>query len=380
MMFSWRGWLRVNNKIYIFIGSKKDFEIFLDKKISKGEEICYFMELIKDYNANLRQQHAYLHGTIDVKNLVVHADDYASVYEHVIQNFITIVTTNHDVDTTFLHNPPQRVLDSLQVSFPDNIEYVYTDYKEINRDVLKEIWKRLSTDIVGQEKAKKSIVSNLFRLTNLSYNKPVVIMFLGDSGIGKTETAKAISNVLGGNLLRVQFSMMQTAEGYNYVFGAEHSKSSFAKDLMSRESNVVLIDEFDKVNPNYYNAFYQMFDEGVYIDTNYKVDLSRCIIICTSNFMSEADVIKSMGMPIFSRFDDFIHFEYLSVDEKETILDRIYTTYLENFSEEEKTLANNSDIYEWHKDNLHRFKNVRIIKSRVEKAINDMLINNLISE
>lgn len=380
MMFSWRGWLRVNNKIYIFIGSKKDFEIFLDKKISKGEEICYFMELIKDYNANLRQQHAYLHGTIDVKNLVVHADDYASVYEHVIQNFITIVTTNHDVDTTFLHNPPQRVLDSLQVSFPDNIEYVYTDYKEINRDVLKEIWKRLSTDIVGQEKAKKSIVSNLFRLTNLSYNKPVVIMFLGDSGIGKTETAKAISNVLGGNLLRVQFSMMQTAEGYNYVFGAEHSKSSFAKDLMSRESNVVLIDEFDKVNPNYYNAFYQMFDEGVYIDTNYKVDLSRCIIICTSNFMSEADVIKSMGMPIFSRFDDFIHFEYLSVDEKETILDRIYTTYLENFSEEEKTLVNNSDIYEWHKDNLHRFKNVRIIKSRVEKAINDMLINNLISE
>ena len=380
MMFSWRGWLRVNNKIYIFIGSKKDFEIFLDKKISKGEEICYFMELIKDYNANLRQQHAYLHGTIDVKNLVVHADDYASVYEHVIQNFITIVTTNHDVDTTFLHNPPQRVLDSLQVSFPDNIEYIYTDYKEINRDVLKEIWKRLSTDIVGQEKAKKSIVSNLFRLTNLSYNKPVVIMFLGDSGIGKTETAKAISNVLGGNLLRVQFSMMQTAEGYNYVFGAEHSKSSFAKDLMSRESNVVLIDEFDKVNPNYYNAFYQMFDEGVYIDTNYKVDLSRCIIICTSNFMSEADVIKSMGIPIFSRFDDYIHFEYLSVDEKETILDRIYTTYLENFSEEEKTLVNNSDIYEWHKDNLHRFKNVRIIKSRVEKAINDMLINNLISE
>lgn len=380
MMFSWRGWLRVNNKIYIFIGSKKDFEIFLDKKISKGEEICYFMELIKDYNANLRQQHAYLHGTIDVKNLVVHADDYASVYEHVIQNFITIVTTNHDVDTTFLHNPPQRVLDSLQVSFPDNIEYIYTDYKEINRDVLKEIWKRLSTDIVGQEKAKKSIVSNLFRLTNLSYNKPVVIMFLGDSGIGKTETAKAISNVLGGNLLRVQFSMMQTAEGYNYVFGAEHSKSSFAKDLMSRESNVVLIDEFDKVNPNYYNAFYQMFDEGVYIDTNYKVDLSRCIIICTSNFMSEADVIKSMGIPIFSRFDDFIRFEYLSVDEKETILDRIYTTYLENFSEEEKTLVNNSDIYEWHKDNLHRFKNVRIIKSRVEKAINDMIINNLISE
>lgn len=196
---------------------------------------------------------------------------------------------------------------------------------------MKEICKNFSTDVVGQEKAKKSIVSNLFRLSNPSYKKLVIIMFLGDYGIGKTETTKVISQVLGCNLLRVQFSMIQMTEGYNCIFSAEHSKSSFAKDLMSRESKVVLIDEFDKVNSNFYNAFYQMFDEGVYIDTNYKVDLSRCVIICTSNFISEEDVIKSMGTPIFSRFDDFVQFEYLSISEKETILDNIYTSYLENF-------------------------------------------------
>ena len=370
----------MNNKIYIFIGSKKDFEKFLDEKIVEGDEITYFMDLIKDYNANLRQQHAYLHGTIDVKNLIVHADDYASVFEHVIQNFVSIVTTNHDVDTTFLHNPPKRVIEALQASYDDKIEYEYTEYRDIDRTVLKEIRENISKEIVGQEKAKKSVVSNLFRLCNPSYKKPVVLMFLGDSGIGKTEMAKVISRVLGGNLLRVQFSMMQTIEGYNYVFGSEHSKSSFAKDLMSRESNVVLIDEFDKVNPNFYNAFYQMFDEGIYIDTNYKVDLSRCVIICTSNFMSEADVIKSMGMPIFSRLHDAIMFEYLSTSEKGIILDNIYNAYIENFSEEEKTIIRNSDIYQWHRDNLHRFKNVRIIKSRVEKAINDMLVEKFISD
>lgn len=370
----------MNNKIYIFIGSKKDFENFLDEKIIEGDEVTYFMDLIKDYNANLRQQHAYLHGTIEVKNLIVHADDYASVFEHVIQNFVSIVTTNHDVDTTFLHNPPKRVIEALQATYADKIEYDYTKYRDVDRDVLKEIWRNISTDIVGQKNAKKAIVSDLFRLCNPEHKKPVVIMFLGDSGIGKTETAKVISQVLGGNLLRIQFSMMQTVEGYNYVFGSEHSKSSFAKDLMSRESNVVLIDEFDKVNPNFYNAFYQMFDEGIYIDTNYKVDLSRCIIICTSNFMSETDVIKSMGMPIFSRFDDTIMFEYLSIAEKEIILDNTYNSYLQNFSEEEKEIIRSSNIYHWHKDNLGRFKNVRIIKSRVEKAINDMLVNKYIFE
>ena len=145
----------MNNKIYIFIGSKKDFENFLDEKITQGDEITYFMDLIKDYNANLRQQHAYLHGTIEVKNLIVHADDYASVFEHVIQNFISIVTTNHDVDTTFLHNPPKRVIEALQATYADKIEYDYTRYRDVDRDVLKEIWRNITTDIVGQKMPKK---------------------------------------------------------------------------------------------------------------------------------------------------------------------------------------------------------------------------------
>ena len=82
-------------------------------------------------------------------------------------------------------------------------------------------------------------------------------------------------------------------------------------------------------------------------------------------------------MPIFSRFDDAIMFEYLSLSEKEIILDNVYNSYLENFSEEEREIIRSSDIYQWHKNNLNRFKNVRIIKSRVEKAINDMLVSKL---
>lgn len=75
-----------------------------------------------------------------------------------------------------------------------------------------------------------------------------------------------------------------------------------------------------------------------------------------------------------------IMFEYLSLSEKETILEKIYNSYLQNFSEREKEAIRSSNIYQWHKDNLHRFKNVRIIKSRVEKAVNDMLVNKFIFE
>ena len=45
------------------------------------------------------------------------------------------------------------------------------------------------------------------------------------------------------------------------------------RDLLGRESNAVLLDEFEKVNHSLYNVFYQQFDEGLFIDTNYKVNI-----------------------------------------------------------------------------------------------------------
>lgn len=368
----------MNKNIYVFTGSKKDFEEFIYERIAPDEDVTYFMELIKDYNANLRQQHAYMHGIIDVENLIVAADDYASVFEHVIQNFINIVTTNHDVSNTYLHNPPKRVLEAIKVSYSDKIQYFGTEYVDIDISKLREIAKAIDTKIIGQDSAKRNIISNMYKLCNQSHSKPIVLLLLGDSGIGKTETAKVISSTLGGNLLRIQFSMMQTTEGYNYIFGAEHSKSSFAKDLLARETNIVLIDEFDKVNPVFYNAFYQLFDEGMFQDTNYKVDVSRCILLCTSNFMTEKEVIDKIGMPVFSRFDGMIKYEYLSDDEKIRFLDEVYEDYIRNHSADERRIIEESDIYEWHKRNISRFKNMRIIRSRLEKAINDLLIEEII--
>ena len=368
----------MNSNIYVFTGSKKDFENFLNEKIQVGDDITYFMELIKDYNANLRQEHAYLRDDIDVENLIVKSDDYASVFEHVIQNFITIVTTNHNVANTYLHNPPKRVMDALMVSYSDKITCRGTEYVDVDRSIVKQVWKTVNSEIVGQTKAKYSIVSNLYKLCNKNHVKPIVLMLLGDSGIGKTETAKVISSILGGNLLRIQFSMMQTNEGYNYIFGSEHSKSSFAKDLLSRESNIVLIDEFDKVNPTFYNAFYQLFDEGKYVDTNYCVDVSRCVFICTSNFMSEKEAIEKIGIPIFSRFDEVIKYEYLSNEEKIEILDSIYHSCFSNLLPDEQKIISESNIYNWHKENISRFKNVRIIKSKLEKAINALLVSKFI--
>ena len=112
---------------------------------------------------------------------------------------------------------------------------------EISLEKMREVYVNLGKDILGQGQCKKHIVSSMYRLSKNIDNKPAVLMLYGPSGVGKTESAKSISKTLGGELVRIQFSMMQTNEAYNYLFGSEHSKSSFARDMMSRESNVILV-------------------------------------------------------------------------------------------------------------------------------------------
>jgi len=69
------------------------------------------------------------------------------------------------------------------------------------------------------------------------------------------------------------------------------------RDLLGRESNAVLLDEFEKVNHSLYNVFYQQFDEGLFIDTNYEVDIRNGILILTSNFAAGQRSSRVSGLP-----------------------------------------------------------------------------------
>lgn len=360
-------------KIVIFNGSKRDFEKVIKERISKEDNTIPFMDLIQHYNARLRPNESgvgenALSRKIEVDNCIVRAEDYGSVLEHVLSNFVGIIALNHDVGTLYVQNPPKRVRKSLE-SYLDNIEYISSDYMEICREDLKTIYNNLRIDILGQEKCKKQIMSGLYRTVTKGNDKPVVLMLSGPSGVGKTETAKSISKSLGGKLLRIQFSMMQSNEAYNYIFGAEHSKGSFARDMMGRESNVVLIDEFDKVNPIFYNAFYELFDEGKYVDSNYEVDLKNAIFLCTCNFMSENEIKKVLGPAMYSRIGCCIEYMDLTVEQKNIIIEKWYDEIMEKLNEEEKNFIDNTDVLEWFKENANRYDNIRLLKTRLENAI-----------
>ena len=244
--------------------------------------------------------------------------------------------------------------------------------------MLKKVYSELCENVLGQKNCKQQIISGLYRLTAEKTEKPVVLMLYGPSGVGKTESAKSISRSLGGELLRVQFSMMQTEEAHNYVFGAGHAKSSLAKDMLGRESNVILIDEFDKVNPVFYNAFYELFDEGKYVDSNYSVDLKDTIFLCTCNFNSEEEIKRILGPAMYSRIGCCIEFEQLEKAQKEIIIRAWYDKVIERLEKDEKKAIEDTDILEWFLKNADRYDNIRLLKTRLENAIYNELTNEFI--
>lgn len=366
------------NHVVVFYGSKKDFEQLLHERIDVGEETVQFMELIQNYNSQLRPQ-TYGGRSVsskkvkEVDNCIVRSDDYGSVYEHVLSNFVSIVTLNYDIHTIYVHNPPKRVLNSLFASCGENIEYLYSDYVKIDRKILKQVKKRLDEDILGQTECKEQLLSGLYKLVSRSSGKPAVLMLYGPSGVGKTETAKCISKVLGGELLRVQFSMMQTAEAFNYVFGGEHSKGSFAKDMMARETNIILIDEFDKVESKFYNAFYELFDEGRYVDPNYEVDLHDTVFICTSNYRDETEIKNSLGPAMYSRIGCCIEYKFLAKEQKCIILRNYYEQILADLQQDEKEAIAETPILAYYISHADEYNNIRILKNRLENAVFDEL-------
>lgn len=371
------------DKIIIFKGSKKDFERLISEETSDTQGKMPFMELIQHYNARVRPNDSGVRESeigqkIKVDTCIVKADDYGSVLEHVLSNFASIVTLNFDIGTLFVHNPPRKVQDSLNSVYGDIIEYHRSEYPLLSREKLREVYCHLNSDIVGQIACKKHIISGMYRLLSVSNDKPIVLLLYGPSGVGKTESAKSISKTMGGELLRVQFSMMQTTEAYNYVFGAEHSKGSLARDMMARESNIILIDEFDKVNPAFYNAFYELFDEGRYVDTNYDVDLRQVIFLLTCNFGSEEEIKRALGPAMFSRIGCCIEYEELSADQKLIIVRSWYAQLLASLKEDEQIVIQETDILPWFINNVERYDNVRILKTKMENAVFDKLTETFI--
>ena len=244
------------NKVIIYYGSKEKFNRIIPKEYRNLTDLVYESDkdgktmklVIPNQNGEYPKEEK--EEKIFVKNFVISSDEYAGVREHVITNFINFLA-KFNVENLYIQNPPLQISEQIIRLYP-KAEVKYQKYKQLTTSHLLKINEEYDNKIIGQEDVKLELLQALFPLTLRYRKKPVVLLFYGKSGIGKTETAKYLAKVIGEPIFRKQFSMYQNNQFATYLFGGAHYEKSFAKDLLDRKSNVLLLDEFDKAHPSFH--------------------------------------------------------------------------------------------------------------------------------
>jgi ATP-dependent Clp protease ATP-binding subunit ClpC len=218
-----------------------------------------------------------------------------------------------------------------------------SEVKEEEKDKLLNLENILTKRVIGQKEAISAISNSMRRARSgiVNPNRPTgSFLFLGPTGVGKTETTKALASVFFGNesrILRLDMSEYSDDSSLGKLIGSFESKQPGVLSSMLREKpyGVLLLDEFEKTTKEVRNLFLQILDEGFFSDGQGKKVIARnLIIIATSNagsdliwkYMNEGrDLTESKGSVIeeiisqkiytpelLNRFDGVILFHPLS--------------------------------------------------------------------
>jgi type VI secretion system protein VasG len=155
---------------------------------------------------------------------------------------------------------------------------------------------RLAERVVGQDQALDAIARRVrtFRAELDDPGKPVgVFMLVGPSGVGKTETAFALADMLYGgerNMVTINMSEFQEAHSISGLKGAPPGYVGYGKGgvlteaVRRRPYSVVLLDEMEKAHPDVLEMFFQVFDKGTMEDgEGVTIDFKNTLILLTSN-------------------------------------------------------------------------------------------------
>ncbi|MBD72716.1 MAG: Clp protease ClpC [Candidatus Marinimicrobia bacterium] len=196
----------------------------------------------------------------------------------------------------------------------------------------------LQKNIIGQKHAVTSISKSIQRARAglKNPNHPIgVFLFLGPTGVGKTELAKVLANYLfsqTGSIVKIDMSEFSERFSISRLIGAPpgyvgyEEGGELTEKVRRNPYSVVLFDEMEKAHPDVYNLLLQLFDEGVLTDNlSRKVDFKNTIIILTSN-VGTKEIVKGSTLGFVDQSSDQ---SYEAMRDK--LLDRIKTTFSPEF-------------------------------------------------
>ena len=165
-----------------------------------------------------------------------------------------------------------------------------TELSQDEKTTLLNLEDRMHERIIGQEHAVEAVAAALRRArTELrSQNRPIAnFLFLGPTGVGKTELAKTTAEVYFGKedaMIRFDMSEFQDKNSIERLIGGPNQNGQLTDAVRKQPFALLLLDELEKAHPDILNLFLQVMDDGRLTDgTGRTIDFTNIILIATSN-------------------------------------------------------------------------------------------------
>ncbi len=280
--------------------------------------------------------------------------------------------------------------------------------------MIKQMSQYIKKSIIGQDKAVDALSKVIKRSrTGVASSKQPTgsFMFLGPTGVGKTETVKALAEYMFGDtdaMIRIDMSEYQEKFNVSRLIGAPpgyvgHDDGGQLTEAVRRKPySVVLFDEVEKAHPDIFNTLLQVLDEGRLTDSNGRiVDFTNTIIVMTSNVgarkiadfgtgigfstsssmleeQAKIDAIikkelKNKFSPEFlNRLDDIILFDQLDSKDVIEIVDIELNKFIERMERQGYTFKFNKNTKEFlAKEGYDQAYGARPIKRAIQKYVED---------
>lgn len=263
---------------------------------------------------------------------------------------------------------------------------------ESEREKLLHLEDILHKRVIGQDEGVKAVSEAILRARAglKNENRPVgSFIFLGPTGVGKTELAKALTETLFDtekNLIRIDMSEYMEKHTVSRLVGSPPGYVGYDEGGQLTEAvrrkpySVILFDEIEKAHPDVFNILLQLLDDGRLTDNQGRtVDFKNTIIIMTSNLPESQ--LKTFFRPEFlNRIDDIVVFKSLTIEQIEKIVDLIIESLVKRLEERGIGLELSEDARRFiAKESYDEEFGARPVKRYVHKNIENQIAEMIIS-
>jgi len=274
-----------------------------------------------------------------------------------------------------------------------------------DREKVLDLKSTLSRRVIGQDEAL-SLVSDAIlrqRAGIKDSNRPIgSFMFLGPTGVGKTEVARALAESLfdsESHIIRIDMSEYMEKYSTSRLIGAPPGYVGYEEGGQLTEKvrrnpySIVLFDEIEKAHPEVFNLLLQVLDDGRLTDSQGRVvDFRNTIIIMTSNIGSEfllndeRDKVDALLHQTFkpeflNRIDEIVYFSPLSKDTQGKIVDKMLNNLNKRLQESYYSFEFSDGLKKWILESSYSpIYGARPIKRFIQNKVETTIANKIISQ